>query len=141
MKKLIATASVALVGVFGLAGCASDTPAPAPSTVTVTAPPTEVLDPATTTPENPLSPADIVFLDTVKSHFPGVAQEDLINGGHVVCNGLDAGEPVVGVVEDLINAGFPSYEAGYFLGASVTAYCPDHTDAVKEFISAYGDNT
>jgi hypothetical protein len=51
--------------------------------------------------------------------------EAAIAAGHHVCEKLDQGETETQVAQDVIdNTDLDPYHAGYFVGASVGAYCP-----------------
>ena len=50
-----------------------------------------------------------------------------IEAAHFVCVRLDNGETPMGVMEDVMkSSGLPEYHSGYFVGASIDAYCPRH---------------
>lgn len=50
--------------------------------------------------------------------------------GHLVCSELDQGETPGQVAQDVINnSDLDPYHAGYFVGASIGAYCPYYSSA------------
>ncbi|UXA08185.1 DUF732 domain-containing protein [Mycobacterium sp. SMC-2] len=53
--------------------------------------------------------------------------ETAIRSGHLVCQRLDAGEPPQQVANDIMtNSHLDGYHAGYFVGVSIRAYCPNY---------------
>jgi hypothetical protein len=53
--------------------------------------------------------------------------EAAIAAGHLVCTELDQGQPKSQVAQDVIDqTDLDPYHAGYFVGASVGAYCPQY---------------
>lgn len=53
-----------------------------------------------------------------------------IAAGHLVCSELDQGETPAQVAQDVINnSDLDAYHAGYFVGASIGAYCPYYSSA------------
>jgi Protein of unknown function (DUF732) len=80
----------------------------------------------------PISRADAVddkFLTALKSkgiNFES-AQAAII-AGHEVCDELDLGRQPSDVANDVTkNSNLDGYHAGYFVGASIAAFCPRHT--------------
>jgi hypothetical protein len=50
-----------------------------------------------------------------------------IEAGHFVCVKLDNGASPTDVVNDVLNSSnMPAYHSGFFVGASIDAYCPRH---------------
>lgn len=50
-----------------------------------------------------------------------------IEAGHFVCVKLDNGVSPNDVANDVLNSSsMPAYHAGFFVGASIDAYCPRH---------------
>ncbi|KAA1250000.1 DUF732 domain-containing protein [Mycobacterium simiae] len=50
-----------------------------------------------------------------------------IEAGHFVCVKLDNGMSPNDVANDVLNSSsMPAYHSGYFVGASINAYCPRH---------------
>jgi hypothetical protein len=71
---------------------------------------------------------DDAFLAALERH--GVVVTDArtsIALGHAVCAGLEKGQTRAFVSLSLVkDTDLSAHEAGYFMGASVTAYCPQH---------------
>lgn len=50
-----------------------------------------------------------------------------ISAGHSVCTALDHGEAPSQVAQDMMNSSnLDGFHAGYFVGASIGAYCPNY---------------
>ena len=74
-------------------------------------------------------PVDAKFLAALKSEgiTDHVSSDHAIEAGHFVCVKLDNGTSPTDVVSDvLFSSGMPVYHAGFFVGASIDAYCPRH---------------
>ena len=71
-------------------------------------------------------PNDDKFLPALQSQGITYQSPDAaIAAGHHVCEKLDQGETETQVAQDVIdNTDLDPYHAGYFVGASVGAYCP-----------------
>jgi Protein of unknown function (DUF732) len=53
--------------------------------------------------------------------------EHVIDAGHFVCVKLDNGSTVADVESDVEkSSNMPAYHSGFFVGASIDAYCPRH---------------
>jgi hypothetical protein len=53
--------------------------------------------------------------------------EHVIDAGHFVCVKLDNGSTVADVESDVMkSSNMPEYHSGFFVGASIDAYCPRH---------------
>ncbi len=59
--------------------------------------------------------------------------EVMIAAGHVACTQLDQGETPAQVAQDVMNnkdvlttSNLDGFHAGFFVGASIGAYCPEH---------------
>ncbi len=51
-----------------------------------------------------------------------------IEAGHKVCEKLEQGMTPTDVAYDVLNSSnLPAYHSGYFVGASIRAYCPQYT--------------
>jgi Protein of unknown function (DUF732) len=87
-----------------------------------------LLGPLGATPTAHADAADDAFLARLQSD--GVtddSQDAAIEAGHKVCEYLDQGKTLDQVVYDvLFSSHLPAYDSGYFVGASVHAYCPQH---------------
>ena len=56
-----------------------------------------------------------------------VSADHAIEAGHFVCVKLDNGVSPSDVANDvLFSSNMPAYHSGYFVGASIDAYCPRH---------------
>ncbi|MCV7076328.1 DUF732 domain-containing protein [Mycobacterium szulgai] len=56
-----------------------------------------------------------------------VSAAHAIEAGHFVCVKLDNGMSPNDVANDVLNSSnMPAYHSGYFVGASIDAYCPRH---------------
>ncbi len=71
---------------------------------------------------------DNAFLNAVKAkgiNFP--SPEAAIIAGHEVCDELDLGRQKSDVANEVMSSSnLDGYRAGYFVGASVAAFCPRH---------------
>lgn len=72
--------------------------------------------------------ADDPFLSALRSKGISVASpQAAIIAGHEVCDELDLGRQPSDVATDVTkNSNLDGYHAGYFVGASIAAYCPKH---------------
>ncbi|WP_246541070.1 DUF732 domain-containing protein [Mycobacterium spongiae] len=69
------------------------------------------------------------FLATLRSEgiTDHISTSHAIQAGHVVCVKLDNGLSPGDVVRDvLLSSSMPAYHSGFFVGASIDAYCPRH---------------
>ncbi len=75
-------------------------------------------------------PADVdaKFLAALTSHGITYASPQVgIAAGHAACAELDHGETPTQVAQDVMNSSnLDAYHAGYFVGASIGAYCPKY---------------
>ena len=72
---------------------------------------------------------DDKFLAALKSEgiTDHVSGAHAIEAGHFVCVKLDNGASPTAVVNDVLNSSsMPVYHCGFFVGASIDAYCPRH---------------
>ena len=72
---------------------------------------------------------DDQFLKTLKSAGIGdnISSGHAIDAGHFVCVKLGNGATVSDVETDVKNSSnMPDYHSGFFVGASINAYCPRH---------------
>ena len=74
-------------------------------------------------------PIDAQFLKNIQDNMgrPITDSQALIASAHEICSELQAGKPANAVVTGvrLGNQDWDYNEAGYFVSASVEAYCPD----------------
>lgn len=72
---------------------------------------------------------DAKFISTLQSegiteHFPATYA---IEAAHVVCQNLDSGKSPKEEASEMVGTGgMTAYHAGYFVGASIEDYCPQH---------------
>jgi hypothetical protein len=71
---------------------------------------------------------DNLFLLALKAKGINVGSaQAAIVGGHEVCDELDLGRQPSDVANDVTkNSNLDGYHAGFFVGASIAAYCPRH---------------
>lgn len=75
-----------------------------------------------------LSNADDRFLAALDSHGIQYANPQwAISGAYLVCGELDAGaQPQAIATQIEQNSNLDDWHAGFFIGASIAAYCPEH---------------
>ena len=69
------------------------------------------------------------FLAAMKSEgiTDHVSPQHAIEAAHTVCQKLDAGMTPTQVANDVLNSStMPAYHSGFFVGASIKEYCPQH---------------
>jgi len=73
-------------------------------------------------------PIDDRFLAALRSQgITYQSPEAAIAAGHLVCTELDRGETEDQVAQDVMNvSNLDPYHAGYFVGASIGAFCRNH---------------
>lgn len=79
--------------------------------------------------------ADDEFLATLRSEgiTDHISTGHAIQAGHVVCVKLDNGLTPAEVVRDvLLSSNMPVYHSGFFVGASIDAYCPRHKAEIPQ---------
>ena len=72
---------------------------------------------------------DSKFLAALKSEgiTDHISPQHAIEAGHTVCQKLDTGQTPTQVANDVLNSSaMPAYQSGYFVGASIKEYCPQH---------------
>jgi hypothetical protein len=71
---------------------------------------------------------DNAFLNAVKAKGINFATpEAAIVAGHEVCDELDLGRQKSDVANEVVtSSNLDGYRAGYFVGASIAAFCPRH---------------
>lgn len=90
-----------------------------------------------------LTTGPIAYADTTDDNFVAKLQAQgigdklsashEIEAGHFVCVKLDNGSTPMAVMQDVMkSSGMPEYHSGYFVGASIDAYCPRHKGEVPE---------
>jgi hypothetical protein len=61
-----------------------------------------------------------------------LSPDHAIEAAHSVCQKLDGGETPTQVANDVLNnSTMPAYHSGYFVGASINAYCPQYAPKVN----------
>jgi hypothetical protein len=78
---------------------------------------------------------DEKFLAKLKSQgiADNLSSAHAIEAGHLVCVRLDNGDTPIDVMQDVMKSStLPEYHSGYFVGASIDAYCPRHKGEVPE---------
>ena len=89
---------------------------------------------ATSTAHADPADSDAKFLAALSSKgITYASPEVMIAAGHVVCTELDNGETPTTVAQDVMNnkdvltsSNLDAHDAGFFVGASIGAYCPEH---------------
>jgi hypothetical protein len=78
-------------------------------------------------------PTDDKFLASLQSEgiTDHVSPAHAIEAAHSVCVKLDNGATPTSVVNDVLNSSnMPAYHSGFFVGASIDAYCPRHKSEI-----------
>lgn len=81
---------------------------------------------ATTPVDAPVDPDD-AFITVIRQDglFPTADDADLVDIGQKACSALDTGNSYLTVVNITMTSGdLTAYDAGYFVGAAIAAYCP-----------------
>ena len=131
MKRVLVI-SVTSLAVLFLAGCSQPTPAPV---VTVTAQASQAPAPVDNSAE---------YISAIRANQPilaNVSDAALLSLGHKICATLDNGATVAQVAQAAIDSTYTNEQAnalGFVIGASVAAFCPAHTQEVKDFVNANG---
>ncbi len=70
---------------------------------------------------------DEVYVFTLRDEMSldGVSDSDIIGLGNKICSALKTGSTPLEVGEIGVRAGLAPYDAGYVVGASIAAYCPE----------------
>jgi Protein of unknown function (DUF732) len=82
---------------------------------------------------------DQMFLSALQSEgiTDHVSSSHAIEAGHMVCDKLDGGlSPSDEASDVLLSSQMPAYHAGYFVGASIKAYCPQYQSKINSDGSA-----
>lgn len=117
MKKTVLTITAAIGLALGLVACDDSTTEAAGGVTPMTAP-LEISDTTDFAEE---------AFEQVMAERGIPADVDL---GYAICDALDSGVTGEQVIELGIDNGISAYDSGYVLGASVTAFCPHHADAL-----------
>lgn len=135
MKKLIATATVSLALLVGLAGCGSST--------------TSATTDTTTTVQDVPAPVYVSPEDTFLNHLHSLGDSTidsaydstLLSIGNNTCKALDSGSTVTDLVLYLVRSGSVDgieESAGKIVGAAVLDLCPEYTSQLQDFTRQYG---
>ncbi len=74
--------------------------------------------------------SDNAFLTALKSEgiTDHISPQHAVEAGRSVCQKLDSGETPTAIANDVLNSSqMPAYHCGFFVGASIRAYCPQYT--------------
>lgn len=74
----------------------------------------------------------------------GAADANADSTDRLICSVLDAyptSDGVLGVGLGLMDRGYSAYDAGRKIATAVYGTCPEHTDAVDEFVAANAGRT
>lgn len=113
MKKIV-TAVSAIALTIGLSACGSQTESQQPQQQ-----------------EQAESDIDSRFADIVRDNTSVTGTDDeFATLAGLVCESLDQTNDVYAQVETLVESGFTNEDASFFVGASIGAYCNEHTDLV-----------
>ena len=77
---------------------------------------------------------DQMFLSALQSEgiTDHVSSSHAIEAGHIVCEKLDGGlSPSDEASDVLLSSQMPAYHAGYFVGVSIKAYCPQYQSKIN----------
>jgi len=112
-------------------------PAVVTETVTEEAEPEPTPEPEPEPEEEPtLSDGAIedVFVTLIRSEYPGmflgVSDRDMIDLAKGVCGQFDIGQTFADVGLMGVESGYTPKQIGYFIGASVPAFCPEHEGVI-----------
>lgn len=149
--KITATVAAALAAV-GLAACdpATDTTSSA-STATVepvaentVAGATWAAEPDDTLTQSQTTQERIYILALDANGVFYATEQQGIDAGKYVCKGLDAGFTLnqmmitYATYDEPLQPGVLAEDNGAIAGAGITAFCPEHTDQLDEFIATWG---
>lgn len=123
----------------------SDTPSDTPTSETTSETPSETTTsqatttetaPTTTSAPSPSTSVDEIhkaaFLKVVKQRFPTISDEAALADGQWVCSEMGQNKNILTVIGDLKqkHSDWSTTNAGYFLGVSIGALCPQYTSKV-----------
>lgn len=77
---------------------------------------------------------ETVYLATLRDFIPSLENapdETIIELGGAICTDFDKGLSLGNVGQQLLDGGASVNEAGYYIGAAVTAYCPEHQNLLN----------
>lgn len=117
----------------------SETPSETTTSETTSETPSETTTSETTTTTSAPSPATSVdeihksaFLKVVKQRFPNITDAAALADGQFVCGEMGQDKNILTVIGDLKekHPDWSTTNAGYFLGVSIGALCPQYTSKV-----------
>lgn len=129
-----------VVLMFLIGSLSSDSSSTTASDTTVVTQPTPEYTyvPPTYTPEEQY----LIDIHSVGDYTIEAESDDyLVELGHNVCDALDSGTTVTGLVQYLATSGAINgigETAGVLIGASVRDLCPEYTGQLNDFINQYG---
>lgn len=130
MKKKITLAVVASIVALSAVGCASS---PAPSNLAPAPAPAPAYDPPVYEP--PAETNEDVYYALISDRFPGVSRSTAVDLGKSICDALDAGASIIDVGEVAVSNGFSYSDAGYIVGASIGAFCPQYESDARDLLN------
>ncbi len=81
------------------------------------------------------STMDRVFVATIHRGIPqtaNTADSMIVGEGHQVCSAFGNGDNFLSVAGTVMDDGYTPYESGYYIGASIAAYCPKYMSAIPD---------
>lgn len=81
---------------------------------------------------------DQAFIHTIRDSaelpytLTSAPDSSFISLAHTTCDAFDRGVTVSDLSTMFTEAGFDTYQTGFFLGASTAAYCPEYKDVVTQ---------
>lgn len=114
----------------------SETSSETPSETTTTSETTSETPTSTSTAPSPSTSVDEIhrtaFLKVVKQRFPTITDEAALADGQWVCGEMGQDKNILTVIGDLKqkHPDWSTTNAGYFLGVSIGALCPQYTSKV-----------
>jgi len=129
MKRKFAAVTAAFL-FAALSACGGDTTSePSPTTVTVTAEPTQ---PESVYP--PESSIDEAFLGLLRDNtdsWDTLPDTEVITLAEEMCGAWSRGGTFEEIAGIMVDSGFDPYESGFFMGAGTEFYCPEYSDLVN----------
>jgi hypothetical protein len=58
--------------------------------------------------------------------------DEFISAGRLICNEFDRGKTFESVGYDIVESGASFEDAGFIIGASIGAFCPQYSDVVQQ---------
>ena len=81
------------------------------------------------------SAMDTVFVATIHRGIPqtaSTADSTIVVEGHRVCDAFGNGANFLSVAGTVMDDGYTTFESGYYIGASIAAYCPKYMSAIPD---------